>query len=290
MTNYEEYFNSMRDDELKKILLSQDVSTIENILQDKTTQLIQLQNLKKQKKLDFGPKVKVKQVHQELITTMNEINDWLNIENISTPGLVYPEGIFSARVFMPSRWVKKPRGSNGMQGNFSIYDVDLKIMYIFSGKLPKVKSDVAHEYTHHVQCEVLFSGMPDFENQRKDNFSKFRTFMEGHARGIERVISNKYAGLNNDGAFLYDSVERAVNELKRVYVWCSGMYDKKMDLDLLLSRTSYDGPLEEEFFEPLAKNKTTPSNHDLGNSLFLIYEQKHGDSMYKDIMHKKFSF
>ncbi len=115
---------------------------------------------------------------------------------------------------------------------------------------------IAHEYTHHVQ------------GQQATNLINCGIFKEGHARGVERFISERYARLEKNPAFLRVIVAETVEELEEAYQWICTTLGAEPRLEL---------PSEDKPGEKLR-------NHTLGNTIFYLQENCLGKQIYRDVL------
>lgn len=141
----------------------------------------------------------------------------------------------------------------------------------------KVLPIFGHEYTHALQ--LAKAGL--FYRDWKEGYY----MAEGHARGMQRILSRTYHEKTDDLAFMHNIADYDAGELQSVYIflneWLSLPYNKNIP-KIISSRN-----------EPERKNrskKKIPTEHAIGNALFSIYEAKHGPSIYKDYYHGKFNF
>ena len=122
----------------------------------------------------------------------------------------------------------------------------------------------AHEYAHHLQ------------QIKRLLFRQYFTFLEGHARGVERTIAEQYREKEDNEAFLWDISNKTVEELKLAYQWACASLGEKPKKSLGKTRTQYGG-----FF-------TKQDPHTLGNALFRLYEAIHGKDIYRQAIHGEF--
>ncbi len=121
---------------------------------------------------------------------------------------------------------------------------------------PKLIPIMAHEYAHHVQKK---QGLALFDN---------RVLLEGHARGVERHISELYCEREGNDAFMYGIYNRTITELQQTYGW-------------ICRRLEIKG--REEFLPKKQTREIGP--HAAGNTLFLLWEQTKGSEIYKEVLH-----
>jgi hypothetical protein len=135
-------------------------------------------------------------------------------------------------------------------------------------KRVKLEMTLCHEYTHHVQKAM--SLYPDVQN-------KLWHAIEGHARGIDLVMSQAHRKKYDNLAYEHVYLSMSVPNLRSGYAWlCQG-----------LGIQPKNGLLDRDFY-PDGYEPTTP--HAIGHSLFQIYRRELGDGIYRDMIHEKFVF
>jgi hypothetical protein len=114
-------------------------------------------------------------------------------------------------------------------------------------------ADLAHEYAHHLQGDDL------------------TILSEGHARGIERMVSERFYNRHNHFGYLATAFERTEDELQ-----CAWAY------------------LFPEEAVPLRRFRGDPSErfkeYMLGTAAFCIAEDAYGEQVYRDVLHGNLSF
>lgn len=141
---------------------------------------------------------------------------------------------------------------------------------LFSKKINLVKEPVArliptlaHEYAHYLQDVQYDYGR-----------ASIGSAIEGHARGVERIISEHYAESEDNPAYLYDVTCLTAHELKKSYLWVSKKLKKE--------------PRKSLAKKPLFVKK--PGPHAMGNATFYVLEQFHGRDIYKRFLKRDLTF
>jgi len=133
-------------------------------------------------------------------------------------------------------------------------------------KLPRTYAIpvIAHEYTHHLQRELIPLRTITINNQRQT--IDINALSEGMARGVERHISHTYMEREDNEMFLQAITDNTVPELKNAYA----------NLCRHLNKT----PNKE-----LAKGaKLNMGIYSLGNAYFYLEETKNGKGVYRDAL------
>lgn len=133
----------------------------------------------------------------------------------------------------------------------------------------------SHEYTHYLQHR---------EGLIKQRF-KYSIFSEGHARGVQKHVSEEYMEREDNEAFLYDVLDSTVGEFKSAYVWMCKKLGQQPKESLLKTKTTRDA---DESVNRLVWRCPTP--HAIGNALFSIYEARQGRQVYNHMIHGNFQF
>ncbi len=154
------------------------------------------------------------------------------------------------------------------------YNVREKRMHIQGDVESMLTVLIAHEYAHHLQEEIIGPRGPDY-----------RFFSEGHARGIERHISNLYAAERNDPWFASKASEHTTGELAAVYLWmCRSK--RKMSRAIPVIHQNKGMRLANKYMD----YKGMPIPHAFGNTIFYLAEKRHGDGIYADALNGNVDF
>ena len=298
------YFSQFNDTILKELLLDPDnIPHLESLLDSETQKLERLQKL--EGKLYFGSKVSKRKLKPLFFEVKQEVDSFLSIAGGSTPKYDYfsllEPNLVSAGIlgtYGLGGWFILAGVTGVAAGNlFGILPTLAGFMLInFGSKLHKrvsqsgynpiyksinlekkqradLVSTIAHEYTHYVQNQVL-----EFTS------GGFTTFMEGHARGVQRHTANVYREKEDNEAFLYETTDWTCGELKSTYQWLCSELSIHERQSLLKSKTSRD---KDETVHRRIYRKPTP--HAIGNTLFYLYETQEGNSIYKNMLNETFS-
>ena len=287
------YLKQIKNKNLEKILLSEDnIPIVEHLLYLQSQELQRLKKLKEDDKLDFGKKYSRKQLKELFPIVKNKVDSFLNVNNISNPRVDYfsitsPESLLGGPGFSVFGGAVLIGGGIGFKetyflqaGAISIFNCILQIYLrnndhyhpLFKNinlsykERAKIIPTLGHEYTHHIQRITI----------NKYRRGVYEIFREGHARGIERYISNLFRESEDNEAFLYDITNINVRELKNVYKWLCKKFELSPNEALLNVKGIYDT----KFLD----------NHAKGNVLFYIQETKKGPQVYNDAIHGSLIF
>lgn len=294
----EEYKLKLKNSNLIQLLLDKDnISPLESILDSESQYLKTLQKLNGNDMLDFGPKLDEEKLKAVFIDVKGEVDNFLGASDINQPSCEYysilkpnlgsmstlllyglgafymVEGFFS----FPYSPIDTFLGLILLQQAFFIHTIekttsryDPLTKSITMSPLHKYRADVipvvGHEYAHHVQRKRL--SLPVFP--------KRSYFEEGHARGVQRFIANRYRDKENNEAFMYNYLDLSVAELKATYKWMC----KKLEV----------GPSKSLLKVETEARHKKQSGHSIGNTLFLLYETRLGNGVYKDLIDGSFEF
>lgn len=234
----------------ERLLKKENLITIKDTLEKKGNKLIDL----RKKDLDFENIPKAEALFFMLYEVKVKVDKFLGVKDISSPGCRF------------SRYSKE-------EGSYYL-DFEERIRVI-KDKLTIIIPQMAHEYTHHVQNKL-------WGDSRLE--SSLKIFEEGYARGVQRYVSGLYAKSEDNEAFLYDSLEYDVAELKSVYKKLCRKLEEKIE-PLFYSIQSSKDDQEQRYRKEF--KRTSPLA--IGNTFFMLLERKHGTSIYKDILQEKFN-
>jgi hypothetical protein len=156
---------------------------------------------------------------------------------------------------------------------------------------------ISHEYTHYLQ-DVLwldcFNNPKSWYIDSDRQISKRSAFIEGHALGMESLISNLYSSKNNSEAFLFKNINYHVYLLRDAYIYLSDYHNKYISRKLTNVQTLYDS---EDVVECLNTNKryirNVPSRlspYSVGAAFFAELETRLGPDIYVKMLKEKISF
>ncbi len=305
--DYLEYVEQIKDNCMKdKLLIHDNIPALEGLLDSNGQDLIRLQKLKRENKLNFGKKVAKEELHELLPKICYDINEFLGV-NPGSPEFSYFSLFKPTLPALPALWfygnstLYFTRAALSLANDknldtalrdiwdgllFAIngailhklvsqpyYNIGLEKVNLERAKKTKLIPIAGHEYAHHVQnIEGLL-------------VAKSHIFSEGHSRGVQKYLAKKYAQEEGNEAFLYDTLDVSVGEFKSAYRWMCKKLNQKLSKSLLKIRTSRD--LDEGIARSIIRR---PTSHALGNALFSIYQEIYGDEIYKQMMHREFQF
>ena len=309
-----EYMTQIENSNLERRLLRTDnIPVLEELLNRDSQILEKLQKLKEDNKLDMGNKITTKELKELFPKICTEVDDFLGIQSKDTTKVEYSSlfklGIESTSCLLlyalsaisliePGNLLLTNQGLNlsnvleGIIGGLIFleatvlhstsgphYDPLFKKVVLSKTTRTELIPTISHEHTHHLQFSRGLKGYKYLI------FNKYSIFQEGHARGVERHLSEDYRERENNEAFLYDILDTTVGEFKSAYVWMCKKLDKPVRKSLLKTKTTRDG---DENSERFMQRKPTP--HARGNALFSIYEALHGKQIYNHMIHGNFKF
>jgi hypothetical protein len=293
----------------EKLLKKENIPALEYLLNKSSIKFERLNALKNENKLDFGNIVPSKKLKDLVPNICSEVNLFLELEqknrsnygyfNILKPGIL-PTSIltsYSACAIVIGSTLHSLLTDNPdvdmssgvvslvallvttnthLNAKTNRYNALLKTITLEKAPRQKLIVSFAHEYAHNVQHN---SGIPVIPAM------KYSIFSEGHARGIEKHIAQHYAEREDNEAFLFDSLDITVGEIKSAYQWITKNFGLIPNQELLRTKSSRD--YTEETYRELFKK---PTSHAMGNALFSIFEARMGKEIYKEMIHGNFQF
>lgn len=233
---------------IKEALLNpNNISILEDILNK------DIQNIKRLQKKKVDVSIDRRKDLTEILKEVKpEVDDFLSVYDVVTPTIDYSSNL--AFLFIKTLIFGRDETS---------YDPTKRHITVgFYGK-NEIISEIAHEYTHHIQKE---KGFP-FDCRYKF----MECFMEGQARSIERHISLKrYAQEENPALLLAQLKYRQIPEIQDVYLWLT------KNLGIAQNSSLLQGHRENKYIEL--------DTHALGNAFFSILEAREGTGIHKEIM------
>ena len=315
-----EYMTQIENSNLESRLLRTDnIPVLEELLNRDSQRLEKLQKLKEDNKLDMGNKITTKELKELFPKICTEVDDFLGIQSKDLPKVGYnhlfklkisPIPILSFYTFYTylmvvagtslinnqnlntTNLIELGVGVGGLVGTAYLHslmkfkgssyirylDTDLKEVILEKTPRTELIPAMGHEYTHHVQLD---EGVID----KGGHHGKYLIFKEGHARGVERHLSEDYREREDNEAFLYHILNRNIREFKSAYVWMCSMLSKPVRDNLLRTKALLDN-----YEYRILSSKRKPSLHATGNALFSIYEALHGKQVYNHMIHGDFKF
>lgn len=295
-----QYKEKIEDDELEDMLLRREnIPVIEELLIRESENLERLKRLRRRKELKFGKKIKREEMLCLYPEICREVNDFLGVGFMDMPNAEYfslfrPElkkmmvlagyGLSeAAAVFGGSEILygdMNPRDfiisiagialllkTSNIHAHMKIpkYDHHKSRIVVEKTAREKLIPIIAHEYTHHIQ------------RRRGINKMKWSVFMEGHARGVQRKISQNFMEREDNEAFMYNTLDITLDEFKKAYEFMCEELGIPANKNLVKTKTG-------------RYRKREINSYDIGNALFSILKEKHGDGIYRKMIHGNFSF
>lgn len=142
---------------------------------------------------------------------------------------------------------------------------------IGSRKTANAVGAIAHEYTHYLQ-----------HNFTQLDVKTRNPIVEGHARGIEGIISEKYVQEYDNPAYVFVHSNRVAKELKDAYLYTC----KKKKI--IPKKSLENLPIPN--IGGLLYNLTGNHHYSIGVAAMNIACSKYGEKVYKDVMKNDFEF
>lgn len=308
----QQYLEQITNKNLKQLLAKEEnIPALESIIEKESYKLRKLQWLKEKGELDLGRRMEFDEIEDIYKSIIKDVDTFLGFSPKNIPKIEH-YNLFELNLTNPNIWLTYGLGAGmitnsilSIIGNQSPKSLQEAVLYFSLGgmnitmaiflhldkrdssyssgsekitieKKPRtiLIPTIAHEYAHHCQNHAL-------ERIKR----KYCIFVEGHARGIERYVSELYRKKEDNEAFMYSNTDRNVGELKSSYKWICRKLGKPIRKSILNARSSRD---QDESVSNLIYRK--PSDHAIGNALFLIYKTKYGNNIYKDMIHGIFPF
>lgn len=152
----------------------------------------------------------------------------------------------------------------------SSFDYKNDLLLIGAGKTFNAVGAIAHEYTHYLQHH--FTGL---------NMRTMNPIVEGHARGLEGVVSEKFAQEFDNQAYVFVSSERVAKELKDAYLYTC----KKKKILPKKSLEKLPIPNIRWLLYSIDAH-----HYSIGVAAMTIACSKQGEKVYKDVMKNDFEF
>ena len=305
--DYLDYIDKIKNPYMTSRLLVRDnICALEELLDINGQELKRLKTLKRENKLDFGSKVTPEELSELLPKICSDVNEFLGVNSgspefsyfklfkltpLALPVLMF-YGLsavhFTDAVFALALNKNLDKALHGVREGlrFGIIGACFHKMVsqpYYNGASERVNLEhvkrtklipiAGHEYAHHVQ------------NTEGLLVAKSNIFSEGHARGVQKHMAEKYAQEEDNEAFLYAGLDTTVGEFKSSYIWMCKKLEQKPKKSLLKIRTGRDA---DEGITRLIVQR--PTSHALGNALFSIYQDICGDGIYKQMVHREFQF
>ena len=223
----------------RSLVAAENIPILEDILDKNIQQYKKLKNLKKNCP-QFTRKIRLGRLDKLAHEVYAEVDNFLDFKSRRMPNILY----------------RRQDGFFYVDDNNLITVETLQRLSLIPG--------IAHEYSHYVHYR---KGLGDL---------CYDIFTEGHARGVERQISEIYKEKEDNELFLYDISEETVNELKYTYTLVCRRLKQKPKSSLLKDSIFISNP-----------NLIEEQEYSLGNAFFLIHETRYGKDIYKDVLNCK---
>jgi len=292
--------------QIEEILLSRDIASLEDAIEIEQSQFTHLQDLKRKGELDFGLRPKEINLQQVYFDLKRDITSLLGVSpnmpdpkfrmnnsfNFPAVGLTLMEGtgllhlgvcslaILYGVDISPESLVMAVNhvalGEVGRRASLkfgSMYNPKNKKMMLGQNPEATVVPTFAHELDHHVLSEV---GVP-YQAFSKSEKS-YTLFQEGHAQGVQRVISKQFFEGRRNEAFLYDSSKLDLIMLKKTYGWLCKKNKLQPKTELATGKT-FKG-MNRVFYSLFDSSE----RHVRGSAFFYLLEQEQGTDVYKNTL------
>lgn len=195
------------------------------------------------KQLDFGKAVGRRQAMALLAGIAGTVDSFLGTGGISMPTILY----------------------NFAEG-FHYNHISSRIL---AQKAPLVELiiELSHEYAHHLQCKSKSETLTEDDHD-------YRSFMEGHARGVARHCARQFMEDYGNEAFMFTVSGRDLMEHLCAYKWmCKINGIREMEC-----------VTKHALLLPEGDRCYLIDNHAIGNTIFSIHEAMHGDGIYREAL------
>ncbi|MDP2907477.1 MAG: hypothetical protein Q8O03_06055 [Nanoarchaeota archaeon] len=152
----------------------------------------------------------------------------------------------------------------------SSFDYKNDLLLIRAGKTVNAIGAIAHEYTHYLQHHFT-----------ELNIQTRNPIVEGHARGMERIISEKFAQEFDNPAYVFINYDRVAKELKDTYLYTC----KKKKILPKKSLENLPIPNIRGLLYSIDAH-----HYSIGVAAMTIACSKQGEKVYKDVMKNDFEF
>ena len=243
------YRSQLENDAIKRRLLNQEnLPILEDLLDKSTQQFMHLQGLEMAGKLNLGNEIAVDELDDLASKVYSEVDDLLGFNSSEKP-----------KISFDPRYSSRYTETDGQ-----------KFITIATLQIPKLVPITAHEYAHFVQYR---NGLGDF---------CYNIVTEGNARCVERHVAEAHREKEDSESFLYDILEKDVNEFRDVYWELCKRFNKKPKDSLLKINSILCQDGDEVHY--------TPDVHSLGNAFFSICKAHYGKDLCKQMIHGDFKF
>ena len=302
--------------DIEEKLLNMDIGLFEDAIEKEQSRFVRLQDLKREGELDFGLKPEEIDLGRVYFDLKRDITSLLGVSpnipdleikmntsfNFPAVGstiiegtalfyvglysLAYLSGIVDVNLHefsIPAMHVIVGDVSRrAMITLGSMYDPKKNKMMLGRNPEAVLIPTVAHEFDHHALHK---NGVPYgvFSGKNKS----FVYFHEGHAQGVQRVVSKQHFEQTGNDGYLYGSSKIDLVVLKKTYKWYCKKNDQKPKTTLATGKI-FKG-INKLFYYSFDSSE----RHVKGSAFFYLLEQEQGNSVYKNTLRdpaKVFSF
>lgn len=244
------YSHRLMNLRMEKFLFRRDnLPELEELLTQESDKLDVLRELRKRKKIQFGPPLSRSFLAQDFEEVKREVCVFLGLDEA-------PE----------AKW--------HIRGEISGYNPKKRKMFIGERRRERFVPDATHEYTHFLQH--LHLGLRNLDKKL------YGIFLEGHARGVERHVAQRFSVRHDHPAFLYRSMERTVDELSDAYTYLCNFFEISPKEGLGKEPTiDFSGCRWKLLLEK-------PDHHALGTAVVLLHERRNGQEIYEEMIKGKY--
>ncbi|MBI4453582.1 hypothetical protein HY636_02970 [Candidatus Woesearchaeota archaeon] len=269
------------------------IEPLEHLLAQEGEKLKELQRLKEEDRMDFGPKIRAKEIEGLLLQVKPDVDAFLGVNDVGVPNVNdFNPQLYISILGIVGFGFKIVVNTVMSQYNFEVdsfydirlpsylllafvmgaiinkmphFDIETKTMRVYGGDKANRIPIIAHEYTHYVSYCI---------NQTPANKLKEEMAEEGLAFGVQRYIAQHYSEQEENPAFLYDVVRPSVISLKTVYKLCCKINKQPQKKGLLnVNPYSY---------------MTVAHQHKIGFVACMLEELAQGSQIYKQMLQGTF--
>jgi len=268
----QETLEQIEDCKLKsEVLKKENIPILEEILNKEIEEYKKLKRLNEEGKLNFGKKLKNKELQKTFVDIKKEVDEFLQVQNIESPEIGYynifqfrktnlkyagvyaalasiltPAAYYAITNFNPIAIFGTIAGTMIAKGiieyhkeeyNISTYSPLEETIDLSKKDANKTNNIVisAHEYTHHILSKkgILQATVNTYG-------TSYESFSEGISRGVERHISKVWSEKEDNPSYRYNALNRGLYELKKTYEWTCHKLGVKRNKALLKTKTTTD--------------------------------------------------
>jgi len=236
--------------------------------------------------------IKPEDIKEKYIKIINRINKYLGLDEPYMPELEYFKTddllVYKNRESRLNSYEITRQRRISAKARYQYAPLKIILSDMLEEDLPRL---VSHEYAHHLQTYYIIGHKePNIEKNKyfNDKMNGKTAFVEGHAQGIESIISQLYALEEDNHSFLFMNVNSRVNRLQNIYLYLSKYHNQRTKTELLNKVTIYD-PQDKRreirlssFFPRSTPSELTVS--EIGLITFLGLENRFGPEIYKQLL------